>query len=153
MTQNQINYQKNLETTRSNLAKEAETHRANVASETLAARRDAETVRSNLARELETNRSNTAKELETARSNRANEGLKHESNVLGYDASIYGADQSYNSRTDTAYINKYGISPKHVGQISSAINETLVTLTGAPKSVGNVPGRTTSSVKSAFNRR
>lgn len=55
MTRNEILYQQNLETNRSNVAREIETARANRAGE-------AETARANQAREAETERSNRAKE-------------------------------------------------------------------------------------------
>lgn len=77
MTRNQILYQQNVETNRSNLANEnltrlrdAETQRSHYANE-------AETKRSNLAREFETNRHNVVSENETHRSNLANELLKN----------------------------------------------------------------------------
>lgn len=78
MTRNQIMYQQNVETKRSNLANELESNRHNVATET-------ETNRSNVAREQETNRSNLAKELETNRHNLATEGIGRRQISLGYD--------------------------------------------------------------------
>lgn len=75
MTANQINYQRNVENNRHNLATEQETARNNRATE-------AETNRANLAREGETSKHNRAsekqarKELkETRRSHKANEKL------------------------------------------------------------------------------
>lgn len=68
MTRNQVYYQQNVETNRSNLAREYETHRSNVANEM-------ETMRANMAREAETYRSNVAREGESNRSNLANELL------------------------------------------------------------------------------
>lgn len=55
MTKNQIEYWKNVETNRNNVAVETETNRSNLA-------REAETRRSNMVREQETNRSNLANE-------------------------------------------------------------------------------------------
>lgn len=74
MTKNELLYQQNLETNRSNLAREVETNRANVANET-------ETNRANLAREAETYRSNVAKEWENLRSNKAKEAETNRANV------------------------------------------------------------------------
>lgn len=91
MTRNQLLYQQNVETKRSNQARETETNRSNLANETENKRwhqateaetersnkaREAETQRSNLAKELETNRANVARETETTRSNLASELLK-----------------------------------------------------------------------------
>lgn len=77
MTRNQIEYQRNVETQRSNQAQEAlkgreleETQRSNKA-------REAENYRSNTAKEAENYRSNYARERETSRSNRAQEGLMY----------------------------------------------------------------------------
>lgn len=75
MTRNQIEFQRNVETNRSNLVNETETNRANVAKEGLQKEQNEETKRSNLAREAETQRSNLARETETSRSNRAQEAL------------------------------------------------------------------------------
>lgn len=72
MTRNQIEYQRNVELKRANLASEKQTQV-----------RDSETARANKAREAENFRTNTANEqirqgtlAETARTNRANEQLK-----------------------------------------------------------------------------
>lgn len=102
MTKNQIDYQRNVETSRANrateslreaelgetrrsnqaretetqranVAKETETHRSNIANEFLTASRDSESARANRAREFETHRSNLANEVETRRSHVANE--------------------------------------------------------------------------------
>lgn len=66
MTRNQIEYWRNVETARTNLAQETETNRANMA-------RENETHRSNVRNELEMNRSNRTREQETERHNRATE--------------------------------------------------------------------------------
>lgn len=68
MTKNQIEYWRNVEAQRSNLATEAETNRSNLA-------RERETNRSNLANERENYRSNIAREYETTRHNKASEQL------------------------------------------------------------------------------
>lgn len=75
MTANQIAYQRNLETNRSNLAQEVETKRHNLRSEDLGIKNLIEQQRHNYATEAEANRSNLAKEMETTRSNRARESL------------------------------------------------------------------------------
>lgn len=69
MTNNQLTYQKNLETERSNRAQEE-----------LGRNQLAETVRSNMARETETSLHNRITERETERANRANE--EHQKNSL-----------------------------------------------------------------------
>lgn len=139
MTRNQIEYQKTVEEKRSNLAREAEASRSNRAQEALTAARDAETARSNLARELETNRANTAREAEENRSNLAREletnrhnvqqeQITREGNYLDLagkvysadsskEASKYSADQAYQARVDSSYINKYGVDPTTIGNI------------------------------------
>lgn len=71
MTSNQLQYWRNVETNRSNLAQERETNRANLA-------RELETNRANMAQEKETNRANLAREQETHRSNIVNERLRTE---------------------------------------------------------------------------
>lgn len=68
MTSNQLQYWRNVETNRNNVAVETETHRSNLA-------REVETNRSNLARESETNRHNVATEHETNRHNVQTEKL------------------------------------------------------------------------------
>lgn len=154
MTQNQINYQRHLEDVRSNTAREAEnirsnrareeeTKRANLANEYLTSSRDAETARANLAREQETNRSNLAREIETNRSNLSNEYLKSQQirtesadrrygAELSADASKYAADRGYESRTDSAYINKYGITPNSAKVAAGKVGNTFVNLTTSP---------------------
>lgn len=87
MTQNQIEYQKLLETQLHNRNSEAETNRANLVSEGLQRdshnenvranrAREEENLRSHLAAERENERSNKARETETNRSNLANELIK-----------------------------------------------------------------------------
>lgn len=87
MTTNQLQYWRNVETKRSNLANENETQRHNRVGEAISANTLVETKRHNLATEKETNRSNVANEgikqrqnstalyqaQETARHNRAQE--------------------------------------------------------------------------------
>lgn len=101
MTKNQIEYNKLLETQRSNRAQESltekrdnrayevssgtlsETKRHNVAAELVSSNTLAETKRSNLAREEENYRSNVAKESENVRHNTAVEVETRRSNVAG----------------------------------------------------------------------
>lgn len=147
MTANQINYQRHLEdirshqvqereTNRANRARETETNRANLKSEELTARRDQESQRHNAAVELETNRSNLARELETNRSNLANETIKRKQIDSDYKAKVYqadsalsgtmySADQGYAGRTDSAYINQYGVSPTTVKQAVEKVGKVL----------------------------
>lgn len=128
------------ETKRANLEREAETKRSNQA-------REAEEYRSNYAKELENNRSNLARELETNRSNLQNEKLNQEKINKEYAAKLYAADSSanatryaantsagasryaaergYDSRTDTAYINKYGVSPTDVSSVANGVRTAL----------------------------
>lgn len=144
MTSNQINYQKNLEDLRS--------HRVN---EELTKSRDLETARSNRAREYETNRSNLARELETNRANLAQEAWrqydtdsKYASSIYGSDsarlasmygadrsaaASMYNADRGYDSHTDSAYINKWGVSKSDLGTAVNTVKETLPQVPGVAK--------------------
>lgn len=133
MTQNQINYQslqeskrsnlaKEAETNRSNLAREAETYRSNRATEQLTASRDAESARANKAREAETNRSNLAQEM-----------LKAEQNQV----SRYAADRSYDSRVDSAYINKYGLSKSDALDAASAVSGAMPKIAPAIKNAVN----------------
>lgn len=75
MTKNQIAYQQQIETKRSNLANEVERKRNNQAIEALRGQELAEAIRANQAREAENYRSNTTREAETARANRASEAL------------------------------------------------------------------------------
>lgn len=75
MTANQIAYQRNLETNRSNLAQESENKRHNLRTEDLGIKNLSEQQRHNYATEMEANRSNLAREMETTRSNRAKEAL------------------------------------------------------------------------------
>lgn len=74
MTRNQLVYQQNLETARSNRERERETNRSNVANET-------ETHRSNTARETETNRHNVVTEVETERHNRRGEDIDQQNAI------------------------------------------------------------------------
>lgn len=83
MTNNQIQYQRNLETERSNRAQERNQRYATRVQERHFTTADLETARSNLARESETNRHNLATEsvssrqiAELERHNVAEEGLK-----------------------------------------------------------------------------
>lgn len=87
MTRNEILYQQNVETERSNRARETETNRSNLANERENERshlaNEQETARSNRAREAETTRHNVetesqdwAKLIEQRRANLANEGIK-----------------------------------------------------------------------------
>lgn len=68
MTNNQLQYWRNVETNRNNLAVETETHRSNLA-------REVETNRANMAKEAENYRSNKAREVELNRHNVATERL------------------------------------------------------------------------------
>lgn len=113
MTKNQIEYQKHLETVRSNKARETETARSNKRNEDISsfvARSNdywrgreydtttryqlgslAETQRSNLAREQETNRANLAKEAENYRSNLARETETARHNLASEQADLMRA--------------------------------------------------------------
>lgn len=68
MTNNQINYQRQVEEARHNVASEAETSRHNVMTE-------GETQRHDVATESETNRHNVSVEMETSRHNIQEEGI------------------------------------------------------------------------------
>lgn len=122
MTENQINYQKHLETVRSNQAQEK-----------LTSERDAETKRSNLAREFETNRSNVVREDETHRSNLVSEYLKKYNTDTAAAASMYSADQSRVGRENSAYISKHGISKSDVESLAGIATE------GAEKVLSSKP--------------
>lgn len=115
MTQNQINYQRHLEDVR--------THGVN---ESLTRDRDAETKRSNQAREQESERSNRTREAEQERSNRAQEYLKKYDTDRSYDASIYGSDRNYQGRVDAAHINKWGVSPSDISDITQNVVEPAI---------------------------
>lgn len=119
--------QRNVETTRSNLAREAETMRSNVA-------RENETARSNLAREAETSRHNKFTEgisaadltsqtvtreqqiLETARHNRAME-LKDYSTKVELNPTQSTVNPTYNVGSN----NKFSTSSKN-GSTSTSTN-------------------------------
>lgn len=85
MTKNQIEYWRNVETKRNNLATEQETNRSNMAKE-------AETYRSNVAREKETHRANTTNEAETKRHNLATEQIS----LLGTITNMRKVSNDYN---------------------------------------------------------
>lgn len=51
--------------------------------------------------------------------------------MLNYDASKYSADRNYASRTDAAYISKYGVAPGTVSAGVAKVNETFTTLMGS----------------------
>lgn len=93
MTKNQIEYQRNVETKRSNLAVETETARAN-------REREKENFRSNTAREAETLRSNLAKEGENYRSNTAREDETRRNNMV--HAAIGWGNLGESKRTNLA---------------------------------------------------
>lgn len=127
MTQNQIAYQTHLENKRANRAREDETHRSNVANEEenrrFHADSIAETKRSNIAREFETNRANVARENETSRSNLANEMLKATDIQMRSEDSRYATDVGYQGRVDSAYINKWGVSPTDVSSLATTVGK------------------------------
>lgn len=99
MTANQIAYQRNLETARSNRANEVETKRHNLADEGLGIKSLSESQRHNRATESETNRSNLAREMETTRSNLAKEAL-----TSSYNRAMIA--QGWSSIQETARANQ-----------------------------------------------
>lgn len=115
MTHNQIEYQKHLETARSNKAKEAETYRSNRAQEV-------ETNRSNLAREGEMSRHNLASErndllalAESHRSNIARETETHRSNVEKEKETIRNNNLNYQVNSRRNEITREGNYLKEAG--------------------------------------
>lgn len=111
MTNNQINYWKNVETERHNRALEQQgllDLQIRREGNTIAARQVAETQRSNLAREAETNRSNLAKESnellrtnETIRSNLVHEGLTAQRNANDYTVGMAQVGLGYSQLSET----------------------------------------------------
>lgn len=115
MTHNQIEYQKHLETARSNRTKEAETYRSNRAQEV-------ETNRSNLAREGEMTRHNLASEhndllqlAESHRSNVARETETHRSNVEKEKETIRNNNLNYQVNSRRNEITREGNYLKEAG--------------------------------------
>lgn len=146
---NRSNVAREQETYRSNVEREREAKRSNLTNEALSRDRlaedrrshlvtEAETERSNRARELENNRSNLAKELENNRANLARESETHRANLaqesltadrnrITEETARYSADQGYAGRTDSAYINQYGVSPTTVKRIVSDVGSGIKT--------------------------
>lgn len=134
---NRANLARETETNRANLAAEAENLRSHTRNEQIAQGQLDEQIRHQQTVEKETNRSNLARELETRRANMAQEGLKAEEIQSNYDSRVYAADKSaeasayaadkgYEGRTDTAYINKYGVSKSDVVGAGSALGQAIV---------------------------